>query len=120
MFNMKKLQQSLLLLLFVAAAVASCGRKESGQLVGVISRPKWSGVNPYGMVYVPSGSLHIGSGDEDLSKSLVARPKTISIQGFFMDDTEITNRASTVKRDQPPCEDCVQGLLASSRQVGRH
>ncbi len=91
MFNMKKLQKSILLLLFFAAAVASCGRKESGQLVGVTSRPKWSGVNPYGMVYVPSGTLHIGSGDEDLSKSLVARPKSISIQGFFMDDTEITN-----------------------------
>jgi gliding motility-associated lipoprotein GldK len=43
------------------------------------------------MVYVPSGTLQIGVGDEDLSKSLVARPKTISVQGFFMDDTEITN-----------------------------
>lgn len=88
---MKKLLKLLLLLPFFVALVASCGRKESGQLVGVLDRPSWKGINPYGMVYVPSGTLHIGTGDEDLSKSLVSRPKSISIQGFFMDETEITN-----------------------------
>ncbi len=88
---MKKLQKLLLLLTFFAAVVASCGRKESGQLVGVLDRPNWKGINPYGMVYVPSGTLHIGTGDEDLSKALVSRPKSISIQGFFMDETEVTN-----------------------------
>ena len=88
---MKKMLKLLLLLPFFAALVASCGRKESGQLVGVLDRPNWKGINPYGMVYVPSGTLHIGTGDEDLSRSLVSRPKTISIQGFFMDETEITN-----------------------------
>ncbi|MFN7830511.1 MAG: SUMF1/EgtB/PvdO family nonheme iron enzyme, partial [Bacteroidota bacterium] len=87
----KKLQLSTLLLLFFAVIIASCGRQEGGQLIGVTDRPSWKGINPYGMVYVPSGTLQIGVGDEDLSKSLVARPKTISVQGFFMDDTEITN-----------------------------
>jgi len=88
---MKKLQHSTLLLLLFAAVLASCGRKEGGQLIGVTNRPQWKGINPYGMVYVPSGTLHIGTGDEDISRSLVSRPKSISIQGFFMDDTEITN-----------------------------
>ncbi|MCB0523936.1 MAG: SUMF1/EgtB/PvdO family nonheme iron enzyme [Saprospiraceae bacterium] len=88
---MKKLQQFTLILLAFVAVFASCGRKEGGQLVGSANRPKWKGINPYGMVYVPSGQLHIGVGDEDLSRSMVARPKSISIQGFFMDDTEITN-----------------------------
>jgi formylglycine-generating enzyme len=89
---MKQLQNSfLLLLLFAAALISSCGRKESGQLVGVLDRPSWKGINPYGMVYVPSGTLHIGTGDEDLSRQMVQRPKSISIQGFFMDETEITN-----------------------------
>jgi len=89
--HMKKMQKLLLLLTFFAAVVASCGRQESGQLVGVLDRPNWKGINPYGMVYVPSGTLHIGTGDEDVSKALVSRPKSISIQGFFMDETEITN-----------------------------
>ncbi len=88
---MKQIQNLYYPLFLLAVLAASCGRKESGQLVGVLDRPKWQGINPYGMVYVPSGTLHIGVGDEDISKQLVARPKSVSIQGFFMDETEITN-----------------------------
>jgi gliding motility-associated lipoprotein GldK len=88
---MKKMQRAILLLLLFTGVAMSCGRKESGQLVGVFDRPKWKGVNPYGMVYIPSGTLHVGTGDEDIAKTQVSRPKAISIQGFFMDDTEISN-----------------------------
>lgn len=56
-----------------------------------MDRPSWKGINPYGMVYIPSGTLHIGAGDQDISNTFVARPKSISIQGFYMDDTEISN-----------------------------
>ncbi len=84
-----------LLKVFVALGIlfyiSACGSKESGQLVGVLDRPSWQGINPYGMVYVPSGTLHIGSGDADISKTFVQRSKSISIMGFYMDDTEITN-----------------------------
>lgn len=70
----------------------SCGDKYTGQLVGVLDRPKWKGnVNPYGMVYVPSGTFHIGSSDQDVNNALISRSKSISISGFFMDETEITN-----------------------------
>jgi len=43
------------------------------------------------MQYIPSGTLHIGPSDQDVNHSLVQRPMQVSIQGFFMDDTEITN-----------------------------
>jgi formylglycine-generating enzyme len=69
----------------------SCGQKQSGELVGAQNRPSWKGINPYGMVYIPSGTLHVGPSDQDIAHSFVQRPKEISIQGFFMDDTEITN-----------------------------
>jgi gliding motility-associated lipoprotein GldK len=46
---------------------------------------------PYGMVYVPTGFLHIGPSDQDVNHALLAQSKSISIAGFFMDDTEITN-----------------------------
>ncbi|MDX1666153.1 MAG: SUMF1/EgtB/PvdO family nonheme iron enzyme [Saprospiraceae bacterium] len=80
-------------LVLLALAVISCGRSGSGtgELIGVLDRPSWSGINPYGMVYVPSGTLHIGPSDQDVSNTFVQRSKAISIQGFFMDDTEITN-----------------------------
>lgn len=87
---MKKLLK-LSLALLVLVLTFSCGTKESGQLTGVIDRPAWKGINPYGMVYIPSGTLHIGPSDQDISNTFVQRPKSISIQGFYMDDTEITN-----------------------------
>jgi len=87
--NMKNVIQLTLALLVVLAA--SCGSSETGELVGVLDRPDWKGINPYGMVYVPSGTFHAGPSDQDVSNTFVQRPKSISIQGFFMDDTEITN-----------------------------
>ena len=73
--------------------LSSCGggNQQSGELIGVQDRPSWSGINPYGMVYVPSGTLHIGQSDQDIFNSYSQRPKAISIPGFYMDDTEITN-----------------------------
>jgi formylglycine-generating enzyme len=88
---MKKLLLFSLLLVAVAALFPACKSKESGQLTGITDRPKWKGINPYGMVYVPSGTLHIGPSDQDVSNTYSQRPKAISIQGFYMDDTEITN-----------------------------
>ncbi|MBK7637854.1 MAG: SUMF1/EgtB/PvdO family nonheme iron enzyme [Saprospiraceae bacterium] len=76
---------------FLLLFLISCGKKESGQLVGVQDRPKWGGFNPFGMVYVPSGTLTIGQSDQDVFSTYNQRQKNISITGFFMDDTEITN-----------------------------
>lgn len=83
--------------LFAASLIvlASCGKKGQsaykGQLLGVFDRPTWSNINPYGMVYIPSGTLHIGPSDQDVNVSFWQRSKSISIQGFYMDETEITN-----------------------------
>ncbi|MFI5134599.1 MAG: SUMF1/EgtB/PvdO family nonheme iron enzyme [Chitinophagales bacterium] len=71
--------------------LASCKGGYDGQLLGVIDRPGWSVTIPYGMVYVKSGTLHIGQSDEDMNNSLIQRTKAVSIQGFFIDETEITN-----------------------------
>ena len=88
---MKELLKLTLSLFVVTAIFSSCGTKENGQLIGVLDRPDWKGINPYGMVYIPSGTLHIGPSDQDITNTFVQRPKSISIQGFYMDDTEITN-----------------------------
>jgi sulfatase modifying factor 1 len=88
---MKKLLRTSLALLILTTIATSCGTRQSGQVIGVLDRPSWKGINPYGMVYVPSGTLHIGNSDQDITSTFVQRPKSISIQGFYMDDTEITN-----------------------------
>ncbi|HKK89224.1 MAG TPA: SUMF1/EgtB/PvdO family nonheme iron enzyme [Saprospiraceae bacterium] len=81
----------LLVLGFIGFLLYACGSGESGQLIGVLDRPTWKGVNPYGMVYVPSGTFHIGNSDEDVNRTFTQRAKSVSVQGFYMDDTEISN-----------------------------
>ncbi len=75
----------------LAAFMAGCTGGYNGQLLGVQDRPGWNNVIPFGMVYIPSGTLHIGPSDQDVNFSLIQRSKSISIQGFYMDETEITN-----------------------------
>lgn len=88
---MKRVKISHLTFFAFLLILVGCGREESGQLTGVMDRPSWSGINPYGMVYVPSGRVELGQSDQDVFTTYIQRPRTVSIQGFFMDDTEITN-----------------------------
>jgi len=46
---------------------------------------------PIGMIYVPPGTFHMGPSDEDVNYNFTARNKQVSINGFWMDATEITN-----------------------------
>ena len=64
---------------------------DKGQLIGAAPSSKWDATKPRGMVYVPPGTFHMGSSDEDMSYALTARNKSVSINGFWMDATEITN-----------------------------
>ena len=70
---------------------AACNGGYNGQLLGVLDRPEWNTIVPYGMIYIPSGTLHIGQSDQDINNALIQKPKSISIQGFFMDETENSN-----------------------------
>jgi len=42
-------------------------------------------------VYIPPGTFHMGPSDEDVNYAYTARNKQVSINGFWMDATEITN-----------------------------
>ncbi|MEI8052960.1 MAG: SUMF1/EgtB/PvdO family nonheme iron enzyme [Bacteroidota bacterium] len=62
-----------------------------GQLHGVSPDSRWTPTRPPGMVYVNPGTFHMGPSDEDVNYSYTARNKSVSISGFWMDATEITN-----------------------------
>ncbi len=68
----------------------SCGPPR-GELTGVQGRDAWFHPQPMNTVYIPSGSFHMGQTDEDIQYALRARPRQVSIQAFFMDETAITN-----------------------------
>ena len=91
------MKNQLLGLLAVASlTLASCGKsgqssKDDGQLRGVAYGKANNLTKPYGMVYVPQGTFHMGPSDEDINYAFTARNRQVSISGFWMDATEITN-----------------------------
>ncbi len=62
-----------------------------GQVHGIAPAGKYSLPKPPGMVYVPQGTFHMGPSDEDPAYAFSARNRSVSISGFWMDATEITN-----------------------------
>ena len=81
------------ILSFVSCSKSNKGKDlpNDGQLHGVAPASKWVLPKPPGMVYIPSGTFHMGPSDEDINYAYTARNKQVSISGFWMDATEITN-----------------------------
>lgn len=69
----------------------SKGLPDDGQLHGVSPSGRYILPKPPGMVYIPPGTFHMGPSDEDINYAFTARNKQVSISGFWMDATEITN-----------------------------
>src|SRR6476619_7193266 len=67
------------------------GTPNDGQLHGVSPNTRGGMGKPLGMVYVPPGTFHMGPSDEDVNYNFTARNKQVSIAGFWMDATEVTN-----------------------------
>lgn len=84
--------------LLVSLSLSSCnmlkkggsGNKNDGQIVSRASS-SWTPARPKGMVPIPGGSFVLGQSDYDFTQTNDAPVKTVSVTGFFMDDTEITN-----------------------------
>ena len=81
----------ILLFLFIASSLIGCQPKGNGQLVGVQDRLMWADFDPFGMLYIPMGSYHMGPSDQDVPYSLTTQAKVVSVQAFYIDETEITN-----------------------------
>jgi gliding motility-associated lipoprotein GldK len=64
---------------------------DDGQLHGLAPASKQSMNRPLHMVYIPPGTFHMGPSDEDISYNMTTRNRQVSIPGFWMDATEITN-----------------------------
>ncbi|HRP32044.1 MAG TPA: SUMF1/EgtB/PvdO family nonheme iron enzyme [Agriterribacter sp.] len=96
--KMKSRLFNLVIIAALSTVFASCGKLKSskglpkdGQLHGVAPGGKYTLPKPPGMVYIPQGTFHMGASDEDINYAFTARNKQITISGFWMDETEITN-----------------------------
>ena len=63
----------------------------NGELIGVQGREPWYQPDPFGMLYIPMGSYKMGVNDQDVPYAQTAHTKTVSVQAFYMDQTEISN-----------------------------
>lgn len=87
---MKRLNH-LLILLTALSAVGCNVNSENGELTGVPGRPKWYHPQPFGTVYIPTGTYHAGQSDQDVPYTQLAQNRQVSVPAFYMDDTEISN-----------------------------
>ncbi|MEO7120985.1 MAG: SUMF1/EgtB/PvdO family nonheme iron enzyme, partial [Ginsengibacter sp.] len=83
------------LAIFILSGCGKAGKSKGlpndGQLHGVAPLSHYTLPKPPGMVYIPPGTFHMGPSDEDINYAFTARNKQVSISGFWMDATEITN-----------------------------
>jgi gliding motility-associated lipoprotein GldK len=99
-FNIMKMKNlSTLTAMSVLFLAAGCGKAskshkgalDDGQLHGAAPASAYNLAKPPGMVYIPPGTFHMGPSDEDMNFAYNSRNKQVSISGFWMDATEITN-----------------------------
>jgi len=81
---------------FISSVIlfTSCGKPAGGSVGGELvgsGSSSWAEPNPYGMVLVTRGAYEMGPSDSDSLWGIQANPKGVSVDAFWMDDTEITN-----------------------------
>lgn len=82
--------KKLIVLASFVAVVTGCNKKV-GELVGVQGREVWFQPDPFGTLYIPMGSYHMGPSDEEVTMAHTAKSKMVSVQAFYIDDSEISN-----------------------------
>ncbi len=81
----------LYIVVIVGLVFSSCQQEITQYLPGGERKSgDWFEPSPYGMVYVPRGSYNMGPSDEELLHDGTSS-KRVSVESFWMDDTEITN-----------------------------
>ena len=89
------------LLLIMVMILASCGKKEMSRTTGwAYNDPKWGGfevavgqqqVTGPGLVFIEGGTFTMGSTQQDVMFEWDNVPRRVTVQSFFMDETEVAN-----------------------------
>ena len=75
----------------ILGSCATGTRSSAGGEVTGIGGASWAEPTPYGMVLVDRGSMKVGVSQADSAWNLPADARGMSVDGFWMDETEITN-----------------------------
>lgn len=77
--------------LVILGLVSSCGNTGNGELIGRSNGENWHEPDPFGMLFIERGSYTMGPNDQDAHWALNSQSRTVSLDNFWMDETEITN-----------------------------
>ncbi|MCU0367179.1 MAG: formylglycine-generating enzyme family protein [Bacteroidales bacterium] len=80
-----------LLALTIALFIGGCASYDTGELTGVQGRKKFYEPEPFEMAFIPAGSYIMGPSDQDPLRAMNTLSKTVTVEAFWMDQTEITN-----------------------------
>jgi formylglycine-generating enzyme required for sulfatase activity len=86
---MKKITLSALILTIL---LSGCGSsKNNGELTGVQGRKTFFEPEPFEMAFIPAGNFMMGPSDQDAVFAMNSISKSVTVEAFWMDQTEITN-----------------------------
>jgi len=77
--------------IFVLSLLFLACNKPAGELTGLGTSDTFREAQPYGMVFVKRGAFMMGANDQSALGSLNENPINVSVDAFWMDETEITN-----------------------------
>ncbi len=80
----------LAMLLAACASLRGGGGAAGGEVTGVRGSA-WAEPSPHGMVLVDRGHIAMGPGADDSINGIKANPRGVSVDAFWMDETEVTN-----------------------------
>ena len=76
--------------LLCVSCMSSKGSRAGGEVTG-IGGAAYAEPTPYGMVLVDRGAYKMGPAKDDSAWNIKANPRGVSIESFWMDETEVTN-----------------------------
>jgi sulfatase modifying factor 1 len=85
---MKKVILSALVIIIL---LSGCGSSKTGELTGVLGRKKFFEPVPVEMAFIPAGNFMMGPSDQDAMFAMNSLSKSVTVDAFWMDQTEITN-----------------------------
>jgi formylglycine-generating enzyme required for sulfatase activity len=77
--------------LILTLLLGGCRSSNNGELTGIQGRKKFFEPEPFEMAFIPAGSFIMGPSDQDAMFTMNTVAKTITVEAFWMDQTEITN-----------------------------
>ena len=71
--------------------LSGCGSSNNGELTGVLGRKKFFEPEPLEMAFIPAGNFTMGPSDQDVVFAMNTISKSVTVEAFWMDQTEISN-----------------------------